>query len=58
MDYWYFRASCYDKLGRKKEALDTYRKFLDLNNGKTTNEYFVSAERVRILERELKEKKQ
>jgi tetratricopeptide (TPR) repeat protein len=54
---WYIRASCYDKLGQKQEALDTYRKFLDLNNGKTNDEYFFSAERVRILERELKEKK-
>ncbi len=53
----YIRASCYDKLGQKQEALDTYRKFLELNNGKTSDEYFVSAERVRILERDLKEKK-
>ena len=53
----YVRASCYDKLGQKQEALDTYRKFLELNNGKTSDEYFVSAERVRILERDLKEKK-
>ena len=54
---WYVRANCYDKLGQKQEALDTYRKFLELNNGKTSDEYFVSAERVRILERDLKEKK-
>jgi len=54
---WYVRAYCYDKLGQKQEALDTYRKFLELNNGKTSDEYFVSAERVRILERDLKEKK-
>ena len=53
----YIRASCYDKLGRKQEAIDAYRKFLELNDGKTNDEYFVSAERVRILERELKEKK-
>lgn len=53
----YIRASCYDKLGRKQEAIEAYRKFLELNDGKTNDEYFVSAERVRILERELKEKK-
>lgn len=53
----YIRASCYDKLGHKQEALDTYRKFLDLNNGKTSDEYFFAAERARVLERELKEKK-
>jgi tetratricopeptide (TPR) repeat protein len=57
IDTWYFRASCYDKLGEKRQALETYRKFLELNNGKTNDEYFVSAERVRILERELKERK-
>lgn len=53
----YIRASCYDKLGQRQEALDAYRKFLDLNNGKTSDEYFVAAERARILDRELKEKK-
>jgi Flp pilus assembly protein TadD len=53
----YIRASCYDKLGQKQQALETYRKFLELNDGKTNDEYFVSAERARILERELKEKK-
>jgi tetratricopeptide (TPR) repeat protein len=53
----YIRASCYDKLGRKQEAIDTYRKFLALNGDKPNDEYFVSAERVRVLERELKEKK-
>ena len=53
----YIRASCYDKLGQKQEAIDTYRKFLALNGDKPNDEYFVSAERVRVLERELKEKK-
>jgi tetratricopeptide (TPR) repeat protein len=53
----YIRASCYDKLGKKQEAIDTYRKFLALNGDKPDDEYFVSAERVRVLERELKEKK-
>jgi tetratricopeptide (TPR) repeat protein len=53
----YIRASCYDKLGQKQQALETYRKFLELNDGKTNDEYFVSAERARILEREIKEKK-
>jgi tetratricopeptide (TPR) repeat protein len=53
----YIRASCYDKLGQKQEAIDTYRKFLELNGDKPNDEYFVSAERVRVLERELKEKK-
>ncbi|MFZ0634126.1 MAG: tetratricopeptide repeat protein [Candidatus Acidiferrales bacterium] len=54
---WYIRATCYDKLGRKQEAIDGYRKFLDLNGGQTNDQYFAASERVRILERELKEKK-
>ncbi len=53
---WFVRANCYDKLGKKKEALDAYRKFLDLNAGQTNDEYFLASARARTLERELKEK--
>jgi len=54
---WFIRASCYDKLGKKQEALDGYRKFLELNAGQTNDEYFLASARVRALERDLKEKK-
>ena len=54
---WFIRASCYDKLGKIQEALDAYRKFLELNAGQTNDEYFLASSRVRTLERELKEKK-
>jgi tetratricopeptide (TPR) repeat protein len=54
---WFIRASCYDKLGKTQEALDAYRKFLELNAGQTNDQYFIAASRVRTLERELKEKK-
>jgi tetratricopeptide (TPR) repeat protein len=54
---WFVRASCYDKLGKTQEALDAYRKFLELNAGQSNDQYFIAASRVRALERELKEKK-
>ncbi|MFZ0038064.1 MAG: tetratricopeptide repeat protein [Candidatus Acidiferrales bacterium] len=54
---WFIRASCYDKLGKIQEALDAYRKFLELNAGQTNDQYFLAASRVRTLERELKDKK-
>jgi tetratricopeptide (TPR) repeat protein len=54
---WYLRATCYDKLGRIPEALDAYQKFLGLNKDENSDMYFVSTSRVRVLTRELKEKK-
>lgn len=54
---WFIRATCYDKLGRKPEAVEAYHKFLDLNAGKTNDEYFEAAARARLLEREIKEHK-
>jgi len=54
---WFVRASCYDKLGKTREALDAFRKFLELNAGQSNDQYFIAASRVRTLERELKEKK-
>jgi len=54
---WYLRASCYDKLGEAAEALDAYQKFLQLNKDQNSDMYFVSTARVRILTRELQNKK-
>ncbi|HEY4742933.1 MAG TPA: tetratricopeptide repeat protein [Candidatus Acidoferrales bacterium] len=54
---WFIRASCYDKLGKARDALDAYRKFLELNAGQTNDQYFIAASRARALERELIEKK-
>lgn len=53
---WFVRATCYDHLGRAKEALDAYRKFLAMNTDQTSNEYFEATGRVRFLERIVKEK--
>ena len=54
---WYVRAVCYDKLGRAAEALEAYQKFLQLNQDANSDMYFVSTARVRVLTRELKNKK-
>lgn len=54
---WYLRATCYDKLGQIAEALDAYQKFLQLNKDENSDMYFVSTSRVRVLTRELKDKK-
>jgi tetratricopeptide (TPR) repeat protein len=54
---WYLRATCYDKLGQLREALDAYQKFLQLNEDQNSDMYFVSTSRVRVLTRELKDNK-
>jgi superkiller protein 3 len=54
---WYVRASCYDSLGQIEPALDAYQKFLQLNKDQNSDMYFVSTARVRVLTRELQNKK-
>jgi Flp pilus assembly protein TadD len=54
---WYVRASCYDNLGQIQLALDAYQKFLQLNKDQNGDMYFVSTARVRVLTRELQNKK-
>ncbi len=53
----FVRATCYDKLGQKPEALAAYQKFLEQNKDETSDMYFEAAARARTLTRELKEKK-
>ena len=53
----YMRATCYDHLGQAPEALDAYQKFLQLNKDENSDMYFVSTARVRVLARELQNKK-
>jgi superkiller protein 3 len=57
MASWYVRAVCYDNLGQAAQALDAYQKFLQLNKDENGDMYFVSAARVRVLTRELQNKK-
>jgi tetratricopeptide (TPR) repeat protein len=54
---WYVRGACYDNLGQVAQALDAYQKFLQLNKDENSDMYFVSTSRVRILMRELQNKK-
>lgn len=49
----FIQADCYDKLGKKPEALDSYDKFLAANTDRNSDMYFAAAERARILHREL-----
>jgi tetratricopeptide (TPR) repeat protein len=55
--FWFIRATCYDRLDKKAEALDAYKRFLELNAGQTNDQYFEATGRARLLARELKEKK-
>jgi len=54
---WYVRAVCYDNLGNVAQALDAYKKFLQLNTNQDSDMYFVATERVRVLTREMQNKK-
>jgi Flp pilus assembly protein TadD len=54
MGSWFIRATCYDKLGQQAQALDAYKKFLELNTDQNNDMYFEASSRVRTLSRELK----
>lgn len=54
---WFVRATCYDKLAQRPEALAAYQKFLSLNKDENSDMYFEATARARILDREIKEKK-
>jgi tetratricopeptide (TPR) repeat protein len=54
---WFVRATCYDKLGRKPEALAAYQKFLDLDQEHDEKRGFQARQRIRTLTRELERKK-
>jgi tetratricopeptide (TPR) repeat protein len=52
--HWFIRATCYDKLGQKPEALAAYEKFLELDQGRSDKQGFQARQRIKILQRELK----
>jgi Flp pilus assembly protein TadD len=54
---WFVRATCYDKLGQAKPALDSYKKFLEMNKDDNSDMYFEASARVRTLTRELANKR-
>ncbi len=54
---WFVRATCYDKLGQPAQALDAYKKFLEINTDQNNDMYFEASARVRTLKRELEKRK-
>jgi protein O-GlcNAc transferase len=54
---FFLRATCYDNLQRKEEAVATYQKFMEMDQGKTQKEEFQARERVKVLLKELAKKK-
>lgn len=54
---WFIRATCYDKLERKAEALDAYEKFIALDQKRSDKEDFQARYRIRILHKELDNKR-
>lgn len=54
---WFIRAVCYDKLGRKEEALRAYEEFLRRDDGANQRETFQARQRARTLKRELERKR-
>ncbi len=54
---WFVRATCYDKLDRKAEALAAYEKFLELDQGRSDKQGFQARQRIHLLRRALAQKK-
>jgi tetratricopeptide (TPR) repeat protein len=52
--FWFVRATCFDKLGKKPEALESYEKFVALDQGRSDKQDFQARQRIRILRRSLK----
>jgi tetratricopeptide (TPR) repeat protein len=50
---YYFHAIVFDKTRQYKPALDNYRKFLEISQGKFPDEEFKARQRARIVEKEL-----
>ena len=55
--HWFFRALCYDKLRQQPEAVAAYQKFLELDGGRNPDQEFQARQRLRILLRELENRR-
>jgi len=55
--FWFVRATCFDKLGWKPQALETYEKFLALDQGHSDKQDFQARERIKVIRRELERQK-
>jgi Flp pilus assembly protein TadD len=54
---WFIRALCYDKLHQFKPALESYEKFLALEQGKTSDQVWQAQQRSKVLKHMLEEKR-
>jgi Flp pilus assembly protein TadD len=52
----FVRATCYDKLQRKPDAVEAYKKFLGADKGQSDKEEFQATERLKVLQKELTKK--
>jgi Flp pilus assembly protein TadD len=53
---WFFRAIILDKLRQLKPALEAYRQFLAMSQGKLPDQEFQARQRARIIERQLEKR--
>ena len=53
---WFLRGSCCDKLGRVSEALDAYRKFVELDQDRNDAQDFQARQRIKALLRKQERK--
>ena len=49
----FFRAIAYDHMKARKNAIESYQKFLELSQGKHPDQEFQARQRIRIIQREL-----
>jgi tetratricopeptide (TPR) repeat protein len=54
---WFMRATCYDKLEQPANALEAYKRFLELNKDLNNDMYFEASSRARALNREMEKKR-
>lgn len=54
---WFIRGLCYDKLGQVQLALDAYRKFLELDENRNSDQVWQATQRIHVLQRMLEKKK-
>jgi tetratricopeptide (TPR) repeat protein len=53
---WFFRAIILDKARQLKPALEAYRQFLSMSQGKNPDQEFQARQRVRIIQKDLEKK--
>jgi len=53
---WFVRATCYDTLDQKADAVAAYQKYLDLDQGRHDTQDFQAQQRILALQRQLQKK--